>query len=183
MAANTTTLSLSAPISLSSLPAMHPILAFYAKYTQAFQDLANSPVAAYYSRDAYISLPHGASFTGRDRIWAFYEQLYGAFRANTIEQFYTLTIVSDAAGTHTLHIEYVRGLQSRDGSYVTRVPQVFVYEFGPAAEGEGTDGLQIRGIRCYYDVGLMRAAARAEGVQVKEFGSCLLYTSPSPRDS
>ncbi|GFP58756.1 hypothetical protein ACSS6W_008530 [Trichoderma asperelloides] len=169
MATSTTTLSLSAPISLSSLPALHPVLAFYAKYAKDFQDLANTAAEAYYTHDAYINLPHGASFTGRDRLWAFYKQLYGIFRANPIEQFYTLTVVSDAVGTHTLHMEYVRGLHSHDGSSVTRVPQVFVYEIGAATEGEGTDGLQIRGLRCYYDVSLMRAAAKAEGVEVKEF--------------
>ncbi|KAL7895883.1 hypothetical protein HDV63DRAFT_411645 [Trichoderma sp. SZMC 28014] len=171
MTANTTTLSLSAPISLSSLPALHPVLAFYAKYGKDFQDLANTPAEAYYTHDAYINLPHGASFTGRDRIWAFYKQMYGTFRANPIEQFYTLTVVSDTAGTHTLHMEYVRGLHSHDGSSIIRVPQVFVYEIGPATEGEGTDGFQIRGVRCYYDVGLMRAAAKAEGVVIEEFES------------
>ncbi|KAK1254148.1 hypothetical protein MKX08_008143 [Trichoderma sp. CBMAI-0020] len=169
MAADTIILSLSAPISLSSLPALHPVLAFYAKYVKDFQDLANTPAEAYYTRDAYINLPHGAFFTGRDRLWDFYRQMYGIFRANTIEQFYTLTVVSDAVGTHTLHMEYVRGLHSHDNTTITRVPQVFVYEIGPAAEGEGTDGLQIRGLRCYYDVGLMRAAAKAEGIVIKEF--------------
>jgi hypothetical protein len=171
MAAETTTLSLSAPISLSSLPTLHPVLAFYAKYAKDFQDLANTPAEAYYARNAYINLPHGAFFTRRDRIWAFYKQMYGVFRANTIEQFYTLTIVSNATGTHTLHMEYVRGLHSNDGSSITRVPQVFVYEIGPAIEGEGTDGLQIQGLRCYYDVGLMQTAAKAEGIVIEEFGS------------
>ncbi|KAL7919618.1 hypothetical protein ACQKWADRAFT_329499 [Trichoderma austrokoningii] len=171
MATNTTTLSLSAPISLPSLPALHPVLAFYAKYAKDFQNLANTPAESYYTRDAYIYLPHGTFFTGRDRLWSFYKQLYGAFQSNPIEQFHSLTVVSNAGGTHTLHVEYVRGLHSRDGSSTTRVPQVFVYEIGPAAEGEGTDGLQIRGLRCYYDVGLMRAAAKTEGIEIQEFGS------------
>jgi hypothetical protein len=168
----TSTLSLSAPISLSSLPSLHPVLAFYAKYGVAFQDLAHSPAAAYYSRNAYINLPNGKSFTGRDRIWEFYKQLYGIFKNNTLKELYTLNIVSDTAGSgiYTLHMEYVRGLHSLDGKTVTNVPQVFVYEIGPAEQGkEGTDGLQILGVRCYYDIELMKRAAKGEGAEIDEF--------------
>lgn len=95
------------------------------------------------------------------------------FKANTVEDFYTLNIVSGTAGpgTHTLNIEYVRGLHSPDGKTITKVPQVFVYEMGPAeeGEGEGTDGLQILGVRCYYDIGLMERAAKAQGVETEGF--------------
>lgn len=171
-APKSTTLSLSAPISIASLPSRHPVLGFYAKYGVAFQDLAHTSPTAYYSSDAYINLPNGTSFSGRDRVWAFYENLYGTFKSNTLEAFYMLNIMSGPEpGSYFLTIEYLRGLHSYDGSTVTKVPQVFVYEIGPAQEGEGTDGLQIRGVRCYYDMGLLAKAAKAEGVEIKEFGN------------
>jgi hypothetical protein len=167
-----TTLALSAPIDLASLPSLHPVLAFYAKYAAAFQDLAHNSPAAYYAPDAYINLPHGTTLTGRDKIWAFYEHVYSPFHTNSIEAFYTASIVS-VDDLHTLHMEYVRGLHSKDGTTVTTVPQVFVYELGPAApgQGEGTGGLQIWGVRCYYDERLMVKAAKLEGYDIAEFAS------------
>lgn len=76
----------------------------------------------------------------------------------------SLIIVSDdEKGTHEIHAEFLTKLPVEGGEGVVELPQSFVYVLGEADEGKGLDGLQIRELRNFYDVGVWeRAAARQE---------------------
>lgn len=163
-----TTLSLQAPISITALPT-HPILAFYRKYAAGFADLENTDPHRFYAESSKIVFTDGTELQGASRLWAFYRQIYGSFTQSKGD-FLSLHLVSDeTAGTHTLHMEVIRNLQGQKDEDVVKVPQYFVYNIGRADPGAGTDGLQIKEVRCYYDYALIKSAAAAQGVDVTKW--------------
>jgi hypothetical protein len=177
---DTNAIVLSAPIEAASLPSIHPVLAFYAKYDVAMQDPANNSASAWYSRDANLKLPMMATFRGRDQVWSYYTRLFSPPQTIELEIIYSVTLVSSPAdGKHRLTMEYVRGLRNRDGIMVTRVPQVWAYDIGVAdqGEGEGTDGYQIHGVRCYYDMCLMNRAVRPRDDDADEPGEVIIEST------
>lgn len=68
-------------------------------------------------------------------------------------------VTNDQTGKHTLFIEVETGLHLKGGEGTVPLPQGFVYEIAEAESGQGTDGLQIWKLRCYFDKGLLRKAA------------------------
>jgi hypothetical protein len=166
-----TTLSLQAPISTTALPP-HPVLQFYPKYTAGFANLENTDPTRFYSESSTIAFTDGTTLQGATKIWAFYRQTYGPFTRSTgaSADLLSLHIISDeATGTHTLHMEMIRYLQGHKHEDVVKVPQYFVYTIGKADPGAGTDGLQIKEVRCYYDYGLIKSAAAAQGIDVTKW--------------
>ena len=164
VAISSSTLSFGAPISKDDLTTPHPVLKFYQQYSVGFDNLYNTDPLRFYATLSTITFPDGAVLQGASKIWAFYQQIYGSFGKTTGECLSMHIFADEATGTYTLHIELIRSLHGRGDGDEVKVPQYFVYSIGKADPGAGTDGLQIRGVRCYYDYSLIKSAATAIGV-------------------
>lgn len=84
---------------------------------------------------------------------------YNGF-AKVTRECHSFILVSDPKqGTHEIHATYTTSLHlDAESQKVLPVPQAFVYALGKADEGQGTDGLEFKSIRNYYDFGLIERA-------------------------
>ena len=161
---SSTTLSFVAPISEADLATPHPVLKFYQKYSVGFDNLYHTDPLRFYADSSTITFPDGKVLQGASKIWVFYQQIYGSFGKTTGECLSLHLLSDEATGTYTLHMELIRSLRGREDGNEVKVPQYFVYSIGKADPGAGSDGLQIHGVRCYYDYSLLKSAADAIGV-------------------
>lgn len=164
------TLSLLPPISEAELPSLHPVLGFYVKYSfDFFHHLNSTDGNLYYAGNATMTFTDGTTLQGAPGIWKFYRQIYGTFEKDTAEVLSVHLVSDDDNVAHILHIELVRKLSGPDGGTVFEVPQYFVYTIGKANAGEGTDGLQIKKLKVYYDYSVLKSAAAAVGDNVEKW--------------
>ena len=91
-------------------------------------------------------------------MWTFFKSLYGMIAKVTREIITMIVVSDDEAGTHRIHVELVTTLYPAEGRQPVPVPQTFVYVLGKADEGKGTDGLQFKELRNYYDYSLIKRA-------------------------
>lgn len=144
------------PSSLSE----HPIFTWYARYAHDFDYAKTTTLPTrYYSSTAEIIHPDGSSTSGGRQIWYYYITLYGQFERISHDIISATALTDDQNGNHTLIIEVLTSLYPKGGKNKVSLPQGFVYEIRKAESGFGTDGLQIRKLRCYFDKGLLQSAA------------------------
>jgi hypothetical protein len=165
----TSTISLTPPFSMAKLSSLDPVLAFYVKYALAFGDLENTDSRRFYSANATLTFPDAMVLQGGARIWAFYRQIYVPFKKSPAECLSLHLDSDDTTSIHMLHVETIRSLYDVDDKLVSTIPQYFIYTIGVADDGAGTDGFQIKGVRCYYDYSLIKTAAALIGVDVSQW--------------
>ena len=143
----------------------NPILAFYSSYGRAFSAPSSrdtTPPTDFYASTSVLRNIDNSTISGAQAIWDYHIELYKPFE-KVEHEFVSMTIVSDdESGNSTLFGEFVTGLVRSDGKeeVTVKLPQAFVYEIREAEEGKGRGGLQIWEIRCYFDRGILKEAAR-----------------------
>ena len=70
----------------------------------------------------------------------------------------SMILVTEGESLYKFHVEIITKLQAEGGKRVVEVPQAFVYTLGMADAGKGTQGLQFRELRNYYDLRTLESA-------------------------
>lgn len=134
----------------------HFIVDWFAKYANAF---TNAEVSAspqdYYASSATLVNPDKSTVSGAQQIWDYCISLYRPAEKCTREVISMILLTENQSGRLVLHVEVTTQLHSKKDLCPVQIPQAFVYEIAEAESGCGTDGLQIWGIRCYFDKGLL----------------------------
>lgn len=153
-----TTLAFSAPLPSDIWTREHPVLQYYGAYGKDFgQNHATTQPDRYYAEDCKMFLPDLSIVEGGKHIWRYTgSELYGAFPKVTRDVLEFIVVSNDETRTHKVHIQLVTTLHTGKGKI--DVPQAFMYTVGKADEGKGTNGLQFRELKCYYDRSLIEKA-------------------------
>lgn len=157
-----TTLAFNGMPSASDISA-HAVLSWYVKYAQDFSvNFRTTPFDRYYAADCRFYFPDGTLLQDGARMWEYLGRLYQTFPRVTREVHSFIVVHDDQAQTHVIHARITTTLYlDGEGRETVAVPQYFVYTVGKADEGKGTDGLQFRELRNFYERELIEQAKRS----------------------
>ncbi|KAK3669887.1 hypothetical protein LTR78_010268 [Recurvomyces mirabilis] len=155
------TLYFSAPTSAEAWATDHPAMKFYSKYVQDFgKRFDTTQPDRYYADDCRVTMPDNSIIDmsqGSRGLWQFFgRELYGMFPKVERDLLSLIIVTDDQKGTHDIHMQTITSLHTGKGK--VDVPQSFTYTLGEADEGKGTNGLQFRALRCFYDRSLIAKA-------------------------
>lgn len=144
-----------APIDTASVSG-HPAFDFYTKYaTRLRGGFHQIDPEEFYHPECAIILPDRSIITGAKALWKLMGEMYRPF-AKVEREVLTLTAMTDEmTDTHRIHYDGITTLYPTSDGPGVPVAQAFVYVLGKAAEGGGTDGLQVIELRNYYDRSLI----------------------------
>ena len=140
-----------------------PAMKFYSKYANDFGKNFNTTEAdRYYADDCKVTMPDNSVIDmnqGSRGLWQFFGRgLYGMFPRVERNILSLIVVSDDQKGTHDIYMQTITSLHT--GEETVDVPQSFTYTLGKADVGKGTDGLQFRALRCFYDRSLIESAKK-----------------------
>ncbi|KAK4631758.1 hypothetical protein CLAFUW4_03115 [Fulvia fulva] len=139
----------------------HPALRFYAEYGQNFpkteEAWATTPWESYYSADCRMRMVDGTYIEGGAKCWQFFRKLYARFPAVEREML-SMIVVTEGESLYRIHAEFITKLQVEGEERMVESPQAFVYTLGQADAEKGTQGMQFRELRNYYDLRTLESA-------------------------
>ncbi|SMQ47988.1 unnamed protein product [Zymoseptoria tritici ST99CH_1A5] len=140
----------------------HPVLGFYAAYGQAFpktpEEWRTVPFEDWYSADCQTIQVNGTVIDGGEQSWDFFRRLYASFPKVEREVLSFIVEEDETNQVYKLHATFTTKLFADEGRRIVEVPQSFIYTLGKADPGKGTQGLQFRELRNYYDMRTLESA-------------------------
>ena len=135
-----------------------PALRFYGKYLQKIwsNDCAGLfnvtiPYDEFYAADLKHFFTDGHSEVGGPACWEFFRKYYGQYDSVTQDSIAWVVIAKGGDNGYELWGQSLMHFKFEGSEKERSVPRFFCYTIGKADEGKGTDGLQVRMLRDYYN--------------------------------
>lgn len=134
----------------------HFILYWLTKYAEdiAASDNITSP-ERYYASSATLVNPGKSTIHVAQQIWNDSVSLYSNFESCDRTIISTVLLSDDLAKKYTLNIEVMTVLRRSGDPSPVSLPQAFAYDIARAENNQGTNGVQIWSVKCYFDKSLL----------------------------
>ncbi|KAK5135327.1 hypothetical protein LTR08_005431 [Meristemomyces frigidus] len=121
--------------------------------------LFTTPYDVLYAKDLEHHFTDGHVEVGGEVCWDFFRQYYGEYDFCTQDAIAWTVIVLEENQGYELWGQSVMKFKFKSSGTEHALPRFFCYTIGKADEGKGTDGLQVRKLRDYYNQPLIYRTA------------------------
>ncbi|KAK5123466.1 hypothetical protein LTR85_002504 [Meristemomyces frigidus] len=133
-----------------------PAVRFYTTYLQKVWSnecagLFTTPYDDFYAKDMEHVFTDGRVEIGGHACWEFFRDYYGEYKKCSQEGISWMVIAEEGKQFYEMWGQSVMKFTFKGSEVEHAVPRFFCYTIGKADEGKGTDGLQVRKLRDYYN--------------------------------